>query len=280
MSAVHAAPTAAGRSEQVLAKAQAIRARELTQERNYILGWRIGLLVIVLLAWQLLSGVLLDPFFFSSPSRIIDAIVNLVTSGRLVEHAGYTIYEAFAGYLLGTSVAILAAAVFGPSPRLYAVIEPFLLSVYAIPSVAIAPLLIVWFGVGIASKVCLAAYFVFFVVFMNAVTGVRAVHRGWIDTVRVMGASRSQILTKIIIRGAAPHLAAGLRLAAPEAVIGAIVGEFISAQKGIGYLILSASARYQTAGVFAAVLILGILVLVMVAGLRTHALHGGARRGR
>lgn len=280
MSAVHAAPAVSPRSERVLAKAVAERGRELRWDRNYILGWRIGLLLVALLAWQLLSGVLLDPFFFSSPGRILDAIMTLFSSGLLFEHAGYTIYEAFAGYLLGTTAAILAAALFGPSPRLYAVIEPFLLSVYAVPSVAIAPLLIVWFGVGIASKVCLAAYFVFFVVFMNAVTGVRAVQRGWIDTARVMGASPRQILTKIVVRGAAPHLTAGLRLAVPEAVIGAIVGEFISAQKGIGYLILSASARYQTAGVFAAVLILAVLVLVMVAGLRTHALHGAARRGR
>lgn len=268
------------RSERVLLQAQAQHRDALARDRRYILAWRIGLLALALLAWQLLSGVLLDPFFFSSPSRILDALAGLFTSGRLFEHAGYTIYEAFAGYLLGSAAAVLAAAVFGPSPRLYAVIEPFLLSLYAVPSVAIAPLLIVWFGVGIASKVCLAAYFVFFVVFMNAVTGVRAVQPGWISTVRVMGASRLQILTKIVLRGAAPHLVAGLRLAVPEAVIGAIVGEFISAQKGIGYLILSASAKYQTAGVFAAVLILAVLVLVMVAGLRTHALHGHARRGR
>ena len=268
------------RSAQILTKAQDEHRRGLAFERNYILSWRIGLLLAVLLAWQLLSGAVLDPFFFSSPSRIFDSLVGLFKSGQLFEHAGYTIYEAFAGYLIGSAAAILAASVFGPSPRLYAIIEPFLLSVYAVPSVAIAPLLIVWFGVGLASKVCLAAYFVFFVVFMNAVTGMRAVQPGWIDTVRVMGASRTQIMTKIVMRGAAPHIQAGLRLAVPEAVIGAIVGEFISSQKGIGYLILSASAKYQTAGVFAAVMILAVLVLVMAAGLRTHALHGATGRGR
>lgn len=271
---------ASPRSAQILDKAKAEHRRGLAFERNYILSWRIGLLLVVLLAWQLLSGAVLDPFFFSSPSRIFDSLVGLFKSGQLFEHAGYTIYEAFVGYLLGCAAAILAASVFGPSPRLYAIIEPFLLSVYAVPSVAIAPLLIVWFGVGLASKVCLAAYFVFFVVFMNAVTGMRAVQPGWIDTVRVMGASRTQIMTKIVMRGAAPHIQAGLRLAVPEAVIGAIVGEFISSQKGIGYLILSASAKYQTAGVFAAVLILAVLVLVMAAGLRTHALHGARGRGR
>jgi NitT/TauT family transport system permease protein len=265
------------RSRAVVQRALAVHASELRSDRRFVLSWRIGLLVSIIVVWQALSGVLLDPFFFSSPARIIEAIGQLFENGRLLENVGYTVYEAFVGYLLGASAAILAAAVFGPSPRLYAIIEPLLLSVYSIPSVAMAPLLIVWFGIGVTSKILLAAYFVFFVVFMNAVTGVRSVHQGWIDCARLMGATRGQVLSKIVLRGAASHLVVGLKIAVPEAVIGAVIGEFISAQKGIGYLILNASSRYYTAGVFAAVLLLGLLVLVMAAGLHINA-GASARR--
>ncbi|HZU16702.1 MAG TPA: hypothetical protein VFD01_08935, partial [Candidatus Dormibacteraeota bacterium] len=142
---------------------------------------RVAVLVALLLAWQLLSGVLLDPYFFSRPSLIWHQLVLLVQSGRFTGNVLLTVEEAFLGYLLGTVAATVAAAVLGLLPRAYAIVEPFLLAVYSIPSVAIGPLLIVWLGIGIDSKVVLAAYFVFFVVFMNGVSGVRSVPRGWID---------------------------------------------------------------------------------------------------
>lgn len=224
---------------------------------------RIAILLGFLLAWELLSGVVLDPFFFSQPSVIWHQLVLLVQSGQFGPNVLLTVEEAFFGYVAGAIVATIAAAVLGLLPRAYAIVEPFLLTVYSVPSVAIGPLVIVWLGIGVNSKIILAAYFVFFVVFMNGVSGVRSVPGGWIDVTRVMGANRFQIISKVVLRGAAPHLMTGLRTAVPQAVIGAIVGEFISSQQGIGYLISSASSRYNTAGVFAAVLILSVLVLVM-----------------
>jgi NitT/TauT family transport system permease protein len=240
---------------------------------------RVAVLVALLLAWQLLSGVLLDPYFFSRPSLIWHQLVLLVQSGRFTGNVLLTVEEAFLGYLLGTVAATVAAAVLGLLPRAYAIVEPFLLAVYSIPSVAIGPLLIVWLGIGIDSKVVLAAYFVFFVVFMNGVSGVRSVPRGWIDVARVMGAGRGQLVTKVVLRGAAPHFMTGLRTAVPQAVIGAIVGEFISSQRGIGFLISDASARYNTAGVFAAISVLSILVLVMAILLSGLSRLGARRAG-
>lgn len=225
---------------------------------------RIAILLAVLLAWELLAvAVVLDPFFFSQPTIIWHQLVLLVQSGQFGPNVLLTVEEAFFGYIAGAIVATLAAAVLGLLPRAYAIVEPFILVVYSIPSVAIGPLVIVWLGIGPNSKVILAAYFVFFVVFMNGVSGVRSLPRGWIDVTRVMGARRHQLVSKVILRGAAPHLMTGLRTAVPQAVIGAIVGEFISSQQGIGYLISSASSRYNTPGVFAAILILAVLVLVM-----------------
>src|SRR5579884_317920 len=240
---------------------------------------RLALLLVFLLAWQVLSGVPLDPYYLSRPSLIWDQVVLLVQSGRFADNVLLTVEEAFFGYLLGAATATVAAAVLGLLPRAYAIVEPFLLAVYSIPSVAIGPLLIVWLGIGINSKVVLAAYFVFFVVFMNGVSGVRSVPRGWIDVARVMGAGRGQLVTKIILRGAAPHLMTGLRTSVPQAVIGAIVGEFISSQRGIGFLISDASARYNTAGVFAAISILSLLVLVMAILLNGLSRLGARRTG-
>jgi NitT/TauT family transport system permease protein len=238
---------------------------------------RIAILVAVLLAWELLSGVVLDPFFFSQPTVIWHQLVLLVQSGQFGPNVLLTVEEAFFGYVAGAIVATLAAAVLGLLPRAYAIVEPFVLTVYSIPSVAIGPLVIVWLGIGVNSKIILAAYFVFFVVFMNGVSGVRSVPPGWIDVTRVMGARRHQLVTKVVLRGAAPHLMTGLRTAVPQAVIGAIVGEFISSQQGIGYLISSASSRYNTPGVFAAILILSVLVLVMAVLLNGMS-RLGARR--
>lgn len=237
---------------------------------------RLGILVAFLAAWELAAGTVLDPYFFSKPSLIWHQLEILVSSGRFVGNVFLTVEEAFAGYLIGAALAAVAAAVFGLARRAYAIVEPFILAVYSVPSVAIGPLLIVWLGIGTRSKVVLAAYFVFFVVFMNGITGVRSVPRGWIDVSRVMGADHFQLVAKIILRGAAPHLSTGLRTAVPQAVIGAVVGEFISAQSGIGYLITDASARYNTAGVFAALFILSVLVLLM-AMLLTLSARLGAR---
>ncbi|MDF2118169.1 ABC transporter permease [Roseiarcaceae bacterium H3SJ34-1] len=264
------------RAESVLHNALAfeVRASKLTRWR--LQAWRFGLLAVLLVAWQVLANHGLDPFFFSSPQAIGNALLRFWHSGALVDSATYTLGEAVAGYIAGAIFAVIAAALLGPAPRAYAAVEPYILAIYSVPSVAIAPLFIIWFGVGVASKIVLAAYFVFFVVFMNVSAGIRSIPQGWIDGPRIMGASRWQVLTKIRFRAAMPHFILGLKIAVPEAIIGAIVGEFISSQKGIGYLILSSSARYDTASVFAAIFVLGVLVLIMSAAVRD--VKHGARR--
>jgi NitT/TauT family transport system permease protein len=261
-----------------LLKAERQHAEGVRRDRFGLKGGRILILVLVVAAWQLLSGLLLDPFFFSRPSEILQALTNLVTSGKFSIHVGLTVEEAVFGYIAGALAGVVAAALLGLLPRAYAVTEPFVLAVYSVPSVAIGPLLIVWFGIGLQPKVLLAAYFVFFVVFMNGIAGVRSVPRGWLDAARVMGAGRLQLVTKVILRGAAPHLMVGLRTALPQAVIGAVVAEFISSQRGIGFLITDASSHYNTAGVFASILILSLLVLLMAVLLGANSARRLIRR--
>jgi NitT/TauT family transport system permease protein len=270
---------AGARPQQALERALDEHVARRRRDFSVLLSGRIAILVIALALWELAAGLFLDPYFFSKPSAIWNDLVAMVTSGRFAANVFITVEEAFAGYLAGALLAAVAAAVLGLMPRAYAVFEPFVLAIYSVPSVAIGPLLIVWLGIGLNSKIVLAAYFVFFVVFMNGISGVRSVPRGWINVARVMGAGRFQLTSKIILRGAAPHLMTGFRTALPQAVIGAVVGEFISSQHGIGFLIADASSRYNTAGVFAAILTLSVLVLVMAAALQATSAIGARRSG-
>lgn len=239
------------------------------QSRVLLQGGRVLLGISLIAAWQGLSGRVLDPFFFASPGAILAELNRLAVSGAFTLHVALTVEEALLGYVLGALTGSLAAVAFGLSRRAYAIAEPFVLVVYSVPSIAVAPLLIAWFGIGLLPKVLLSAYFVFFFVFVNGVTGVRSVPRGWIDAARVMGANPIQLAYKIVLRGAAPYLMAGLKAGMPLSVIGAISAEFIASQRGIGYLVSIAAAQYQTAGVFAALLILSGLVVVMHAVLNS-----------
>ena len=142
-------------------------------------------------------------------------------------------------------------------------LRPFLIAFYSIPKIALAPLIVMWFGLATAPKIILAAAFVFFVVFMNMVAGVYTVNPQQANALRVMGAGRRELLTKLILPGTVPYLMTGLRLAVPEALIGAVVGEFISANRGLGYLVTSAAAQFNTAGTMAAILALLLIVAVM-----------------
>src|SRR5262249_12489639 len=147
------------------------------------------------------------------------------------------------------------------------VLRPYILLAWATPKIALAPLMIIWFGIGIVPKVVLAATFVFFVVFLSTLAGIATVRPELVSVVRVMGASPPALFRKVVLPSALPFIVTALRITIPAALIGAIIGEFISSNRGVGYLINAASSRYATAEVFAGILSLLVLVLLMNAGL-------------
>jgi len=223
-----------------------------------------GLVLAVFLgAWGFASGRLMDAEFLSDPRGVATAFLGLVSSGRLFPHLGQTVVEVLVGYaigvVLGVGLTVLVAAV----EATHRVLRPFLVAFYSIPKIALAPLIVMWFGLAIAPKIILAAAFVFFVVFMNMVAGVYTVSPHQANALRVMGAGRFELLGKLVLPGTVPYLMTGLRLAVPEALIGAVVGEFISANRGLGYLVTSAAAQFNTAGTMAAILALLLIVAVM-----------------
>jgi len=224
---------------------------------------RALVMAVFLGAWAFASGRLVDAEFLSDPRGVATAFGALVTSGRLFPHLGQTLLEVLGGYaigvILGVALTVLVAAV----EATHRVLQPFLIAFYSIPKIALAPLIVMWFGLATAPKVILAAAFVFFVVFMNMVAGVYTVSPHQADALRVMGAGRFELLGKLVLPGTVPYLMTGLRLAVPEALIGAVVGEFISANRGLGYLVTSAAAQFNTAGTMAAILALLLIVAVM-----------------
>ena len=241
-------------------------ARARARQAGIAVG-RAVLLAVALGMWGYASGRLVNAEFLSDPRAVLAAFVELVVSGRLFPHLWQTLLEVLGGYALGVTLAVGLTVLVAATPAAHRVLGPFLIAFYSIPKIALAPLIIMWFGLATAPKVILATAFVFFVVFMNMVAGVYAVNPQLAAAMRVMGATRRDLLIKLTLPSTVPHLMTGLRLAVPEALIGAVVGEFIAANRGLGYLVTSAAAQFNTAGTMAAILALLLIVVLMDLGL-------------
>jgi len=231
------------------------RVRDTTRRAAVALG-RAVVLALFLGGWGFVSGRWMDRQFVSDPRGVLEAFEGLVASGRLWPNLLQTLSEVLGGYAVGATLGILLAAVLAVADTAHRILRPFLIALYSIPKIALAPLIIMWFGLGTAPKVILAAAFVFFVVFMNMAAGVRSVNAELVRLVHVMGAGRRDLLWKVTLPSSVPYLMTGLRLAIPEALIGAVIGEFISANRGLGYLVNSAASQFNTAATLAAIVAL------------------------
>lgn len=228
-----------------------------------IWGLRVLLILVVLLLWQLLSGPVLDETFLSRPSDIIARFVGWIADYTLLTHGWITIQEIVLGFIIGAAAGAAFAYLIGTLALFYDVVEPIIMALYAIPKVALAPLFIVWFGIGLQMKVMLAAISVFFLVFINTAAGIREVDQGLVDAVRLMGAGRWTAIRKVVLPASVGGLLTGLKVAIPYALIGAVIGELVASNKGLGYLINDSASQFDIAGVFATVLALTILAAVL-----------------
>ena len=241
------------------------RVRDTTRRAAVALG-RAVVLALFLGGWGFVSGRWMDRQFVSDPRGVLEAFEGLVASGRLWPNLLQTLSEVLGGYAVGATLGILLAAVLAVADTAHRILRPFLIALYSIPKIALAPLIIMWFGLGTAPKVILAAAFVFFVVFMNMAAGVFSVNPDLVRLVHVMGAGRRDLLWKVTLPSSVPYLMTGLRLAIPEALIGAVIGEFISANRGLGYLVNSAASQFNTAATLAAIVALLLIVVIMDVG--------------
>lgn len=222
-------------------------------------------LVVALLAlgtWQALTSFSgLPAFILPSPLLVLQRFIKAVADGSLLWHTAVTLYEVLLGLLAGTCSAILLGYTIAKSQAFEQLASPFLVASQAVPVVAIAPLLVIWFGQGIFSKVLICALIVFFPVLVNTVVGLRAVPRALNELMRSLHASRWQMLHMLEIPSALPIFLGGLKIGATLSVIGGVVGEFVGADKGLGFLINVGRGQFDTALVFVAVFTLVALAL-------------------
>lgn len=218
--------------------------------------------VSMLALWELLADWVLDPFFFSSPTRVFDYILEYVGQGEFFADFLFSFQAATTGYILGVSLGVFMGFVLATATKVAAVLNPYILAIYGIPRIALAPLFIVWFGIGIQSKIFMAMLMAFFLAFFNTYTGVRQVDPNYINIARVAGASRFEINRKVVLPAASPWIIAGLRISIPYALVAALVAEFIASTQGLGFRIALMSQQFNTTGVMGGVIIIMIVVLV------------------
>lgn len=213
---------------------------------------QIGLILAIGLLWQFVLGPLIGINWVSKPSLIYDRLAEWIANGDLWWHVQATLTAAFFGYVLGGAAALALAFVIGCSPFADNVSRPFITAGYSFPKEAIAPLFIILFGIGLGSKVALASIAVFFIVYQNAIAGVRMVDRDLRNVMLVMGAGPRQLFSLVVAPMAAPWIFAGLRLSVRYAFTAVIFGEMLSGNRGLGYLVKYAANLFDASGVFAA----------------------------
>jgi NitT/TauT family transport system permease protein len=169
--------------------------------------------------------------------------------------------------LIGSFVGFVLGLLFGRFRALAEVLDPFITALYSIPKIALAPLFIIWFGIGIESKVAVSASIVFFVVFLNTYAGVRDVNPLFINAIRIMGGSQWHVLRQVIMPSATSWVITGLKVSVPYALVGTVIGEFMSSNRGIGFLISQATGLFDTTSVFSGLIVLSIVGAIFNQGL-------------
>ena len=236
------------------------------------LGYRIGtllwayrdqLLVLVILfaIWQALSF-WLGVYWIGSPWGVVRRFFDGVVRGDLLLQSSYTASEAAIGFVIGAIPAIALPFLLRRLPIMTAILDPFMVGGYGAPKLALAPLFILWFGIGIESKIALVAITVFFIVYFSALAGVRALDAKLVQMAQVVGANERDVARHIVFPGAVPYIFTGLRIAMPYSIGGAVIAELISSNRGLGYLIQLSAMNFDTIGVFVALTAVTCIVVI------------------
>lgn len=236
------------------------------ERSGHRVNWRGWLLpasgLAALLIWEMVIRLAGYPaFILPPPARVWERALIAGGDGTLWRHAGVTLSEVLLGLALGLSVAWGLGYLIAKSRALERVLAPYIVASQAVPIVAIAPLLVIWFGAALTSKVLVCALIVFFPVLVNTIVGIRSVEPELRDLMRSLKATRRQTFLKLEVPAALPVLLGGLKIGATLSVIGAVVGEFVGADAGLGFLINAGRGLYDTALMFVAVFALVVIAL-------------------
>jgi ABC-type nitrate/sulfonate/bicarbonate transport system permease component len=233
-------------------------------EWTLILAGRLLVGAGLLVFWEYSPELLgVSTFWFSRPSLVYEKAAELLSNGVLIRHVSLTLLETSLGFVLGSAAGLVIGFALALSARATAVLEPFLLVMNAFPKVAMAPLFMIWFGIGLGMKIAVAFSLVVVVMVLSALSGVRAVRKDLVDNAKLLGATYVQILFKIVLPSIGPWLFAGFKISLAFALIGAVLGEFIAAQGGVGYLVEQGMSNFDSSIVFLGLVILLLISLVI-----------------
>ena len=222
------------------------------------------LLAVFIAAWQVLADRgMINPLFFSSPKQVLADMAEMFSTGYIMPHIGITLYAAFLGLFYGIVLGTAIALIVGNNRVLAHILEPIFVGIHGLPLLALGPLFVVWFGIGIKSKIFMATISVFFLVFFNIYAGFKDVDIQLIQTLKLMRASKIQLMTKVILPSCIPWLIASLKAGVGAAVLGAIVGEYLGATAGLGWVIQSAGGYYTITRVIACVIVLMVIMFIL-----------------
>lgn len=239
-----------------------------------ILGWRLLLLAGFLLLWEVsVRRGWIDRFFVSQPSQLFRQTWDWVASGYVFRHLWVTMEEMLLGFLAGTLLGILVGFLFAFMPVVARIFDPLMVLLNALPRVVLAPLFVLWFGLGLLSKVVMAVSLVFFVVFFSTYTGLREVDRDIVNNARILGGSRRQLIQHVYVPAAMAWIFSSLRTSVGFALIGAVVGEYLGASEGMGWVISYAEAQFNSTQVIAGLFVLMAVVALMDFGLKQLEEH-------
>jgi NitT/TauT family transport system permease protein len=223
---------------------------------------QIAFALVLLGIWQL-YGTLAGDQWTSLPTLVAARIWDLARNGGLIGHIATTLSEIVMGLVIGVPLGTLVGILLGRTQVLSSLLRPVIVAANSVPIVALAPLLIMWFGLGLSPKVALVALVSFFLLFFNTYSGVTTIDRDLLDGLRLMGANRRELLWKVVLPATMPWVLSGLRSALPYSLIAATVGEMMLARSGLGFLVTEFAGQYDMSGVFAALVVLMILGVII-----------------
>jgi NitT/TauT family transport system permease protein len=227
-------------------------------------AWLVPALTLggLVVLWEVAVRALGIPrFLLPPPSAVGRALVS--GPGQFLRHSWVTMYESVMGFLAATAVGVPLATLMSASPTMYQALAPLLVTAQSIPKVAVAPLMLVWIGAGLESKIAMAVLIAFFPIIIDTATGLAIAHPDMILMARSLRASRWQVLREIQFPTALPMIFSGLKVAITLSVVGAVIGEFVGAEEGLGYLILAFSARQDTPEILACIFLLAVLGILL-----------------
>jgi NitT/TauT family transport system permease protein len=227
-----------------------------------VIAARLLVIGVILALWQFVPVARGTKFWLSSPSQILSTLWSWIADGSIWIHLEATLTVMALGYVIGCASGIVIGLLLGFLPRVHRVLTPYISGLYALPKIALAPLFIILLGIGVTSKVALVAITVFFLLLTNTIDGVRDVDRDLVRLLNLMGATRLEIIRKVLIPGALPWIFTGMRISVRYAFTNTLLAELIAANRGLGFLIEYNSGNFNATGSYAAIL---VLVLFSVA---------------